>query len=103
MLFSEIREVRDVIGDGEPPTDAELEDIYGRTGTVGGVIHVVLSRRLADLVADPAQFNVAGEYSQNTAANIQALREQLERYAAYAPGGGAGVVTITRSRPRWRR
>lgn len=71
---------------GANPDDDTLDEIYDRHGVVGAVIYEVLSRRRADLIANPASFGVdSGAYQQSTAENIRALDRQLERWKAFAP------------------
>lgn len=79
---------------GDDPDDETLDEIYGRVGTVGGVIYEVLTRRLADYMANPAQFAVPGKYSQNVQANIQALQAQVARWSAFAPSTTAPLSTM---------
>lgn len=80
---------------GSSPADAELQTIYdayfsdGYTPyTLDWVILDVLERRLADLVAAPTSFSVAGEYSQSTSSNLQPLRDQIAAHRAYMVGLG---------------
>lgn len=95
-------QVRTEIGDATPPSDADLDLIFDRVGTVGGVIYEVTSKRLADLMADPASFSIPGEYSQDTRANIEAYRDILRRFSGSAPVAG-GVVEIIEPERRWSR
>ena len=84
MLTSDqIASIRTWISDRTPPTDIELDPIYTRTGSLKGVVEAVLRKRLADLQARPAQFAVAGDYSQSTSANIASLQKQLETLSGY--------------------
>lgn len=90
--------VRDEIGTVEPPTDGDLDDIYDRKGGLVGVVRVVWAQRLANLMAEPATFSVAGEYSQSTAKNIEAMQQRLKELSGAAddsddiPPGGIEVV-----------
>lgn len=85
--------LRDHLGDAVDLADAQLR--YDRLGELDAVVVEVLQRRIANLVATPAQFSVAGEYSQNTAENLKALQAKL---ADFAPGattsGGMSVVRV---------
>lgn len=79
MLTSgQVALVRDWISDVEPPTDVQLDPIMTRTGSLKGVVEAVLRKRLATLQAEPAQFNVPGDYSQTNAENIRSLERQLK-------------------------
>lgn len=70
--------VREEIGTTEPPSDVDLDDIHDRVGGVVGVVRSVLKSAFADLVLGlPAQFNVSGQYGQNTGTNIDAIRKRL--------------------------
>lgn len=81
--------VRKFVGDTTPPTDDDLDEIYDRYVAIDGtrtvaqhrsdVAEEVLTKRLADYLANPAQFIVPGEYGQNTSSNINHLREVLSQ------------------------
>lgn len=102
MTEAELLTIRDEVG--EAPADQEIEDIYGRVGSVGGAIYALLSRQLSELLNNPASFNVSGEYSQDVRANIEALQRKLQAYAAFAPGvDGVGQVRIVEPVRRRRR
>lgn len=92
LTTDELAAIRDEVGD--TPPDAELQAVYDRVEVVGAVIYSVLSRRLANLRANPAQFSVSGEYSQSTQANIAALEKQLSRWAAFAPVQASVLDTL---------
>lgn len=62
---------------GDRPTDAELQAIYDRTGSLTETAREILETRLANFMADPANFSVPGEYSQGTEKNIDALTRAL--------------------------
>lgn len=79
-------------------TDAQTR--YARLGEARLVVLEVLRERLAALTAGPAQYAISGVYSQDTSANIAALREQLTRVAGGDGLGGVPTVTRTRLRPR---
>lgn len=51
--------------------------IFANHGNIWACIEEGLRERLMQLIADPAQFSVNGEYSQNTTANIEALQGLL--------------------------
>jgi hypothetical protein len=83
------------------PDDSELDDIFTLRGGVVGVIRQVWSTRLATLLANPASFQVSGEYGQNVTANIEAIRRRLFELSAYPdsadvipPGGGLTMFTV---------
>ena len=98
----ELALVRAEIGDAEPPDDTDLDAIHERRGGLVGVVREVWAKRLADLLALPASFSVAGEYSQSTAANIDAITKRLAQLAPYdddedtIPGGAVTVVRVNR-------
>jgi hypothetical protein len=96
LSTDQLVDIRRQIGDTVPPSDADLNAIYDRTGDVDELVREVLERRLATLLASPAQFSVAGEYSQSTAANIEALRKQL----GDLPGGLTSVRVVEAPAPR---
>jgi hypothetical protein len=69
------------------------------------VVREVLEGRLAKLRSQPAQFSVAGEYSQGTAANITSLETQLANLPAPPDAEtNVGGITVGRMvRPSLRR
>jgi hypothetical protein len=75
----------------------DVQDRYTRLGTATAVVTEVLRERLAVLTSAPAQFAVSGVYSQDTSANIAALREQLARVGT---SGEAGLSDVVRHRTR---
>lgn len=74
----ELAWIREYVGD--LPADGVLIDTLNEEGvdTKEGVVRRVLTKRLANLVARPADFTVPGEYSQNTTANIKAIQDMLK-------------------------
>jgi hypothetical protein len=93
--------VRDEIGTVEPPSDGDLDDIYDRKGGLVGVVRTVWAQRLANLLAEPATFSVAGEYSQSTRDNIEGIQNRLKELSGTAddsddipPGGLEAVQEI---------
>jgi hypothetical protein len=76
--------VRSEIGDAEPPTTTELDEIHERRGGLVGVVREVWSKRLADLLAEPASFSVAGQYSESSGDNIRAIQERLRALSGSA-------------------
>jgi hypothetical protein len=77
LTQTELDLLRDRLPDETNPTDNQLQTAFDGLGDVAQVALRFLRRRLALLVAQPAQFGVPGEYSQNTGANITALREMI--------------------------
>lgn len=98
LTLNELAVVRSYVG-SEPPID-DLQETHERLGSVQGVVEEVLRRRLADLQAKPAQFSVAGEYSQSTAENIRSLKEMLDRVGAELGPGGTSLARIIPPPPR---
>lgn len=92
-------DVRTWVSDVVPPTDDDLDEIHGRRGTLKLVVWEVLRKRLATLQAGPAQFAVAGDYSQTTAANITSLEKLLKELDGVdddlVPIPGYGDETVT--------
>lgn len=76
--------VRDEVGSVEPPSDADLDDIYDRKGGLVGTVRVVWAQRLANFLADPATFSVSGEYSQSTRDNIEGIQKRLAELSGLA-------------------
>lgn len=78
LTGSELRHARRRLG--SLPSDSDLQAIYdayladGEAHPLEWAILDVLETRLAELIRNPATFSVAGEYSQSTAANIEAMR-----------------------------
>jgi hypothetical protein len=92
--------VRDEVGTVEPPSDADLDDIYDRKSGLVGVVRVVWAQRLANFLADPATFNVSGEYSQSVRDNIEGIQKRLAELSGVAddsddiPPGGVTMQTL---------
>lgn len=92
LIGSELRYARRRVG--SLPTDAELNTLHdtliveGKVQPTEWVILEVLETRLADLIRNPASFNVSGEYSQSTVENIKALKEQIAGQRAWMEGQG---------------
>lgn len=87
--------LRAELGDQTPPTDTDLDDIFDLRGGLVGVVRHVWSQRLATLLNQPSSFAVTGDYSQNTAVNITAIRQRLVELSGVSddsddipPGGG---------------
>lgn len=100
LTTNQLASVRSEIGDETPPTDAELDDIYDRVGTVGGVIYEVTSKRLQDLLQAPTSLTVPGEISLDTRDNVAMYEKLLRKWRGYAPAGGVVIHTPPR---RWTR
>ena len=79
---------------GAGADEADLQVRYDRTGDLDAVIVEVLRRRLADFAADPAQFSVSGEYSQNTSENIRLLQAKLGEFVGGSVGGLSQVRIV---------
>lgn len=62
---------------GNGLTVEELQAVYDRTENLTETAREILEIRLATMLADPASFNVAGEYSQDTSTNIKEIRSSL--------------------------
>lgn len=94
LTAEELADVRTEISDNDPPSDADLDAIFLRRGSVQGTILEVLRKRLAAYLADPAQFIIPGEYGQNVAENIKSLERQIARVSAGSYGVAAALVRI---------
>lgn len=79
LTDTQLADVRAWIGDSEPPTDFDLDDIYDRLAvpTVAGVAHQVLTKRLAEYLAEPASYTIEGVYQESSQANITGLLSLL--------------------------
>lgn len=99
LSATDLADVRVEVGDTEPPTDADLHAIYDRRLTVKDTILEVLIKRLADYIANPAQFVIPGDYGQNVTENIKALERHIARVRSGVFGAGlpgARVVQAVR-------
>lgn len=84
---------------GSNPSDTDLETRFDRLTDAQLVALEVLRERRADLVSNPAQFAVSGDYSQSTGKNIDALDADIVRLERLT-GTGVDVVrtgVLTRS------
>ena len=70
---------------GSNPADSVLETKYLRLGTVEAVALQVLRARLADMVADPARFQVDGDASWSFERNMSELRKSITQLEALTP------------------
>lgn len=64
-------EVRGWVGD--TPSDIDIDALWVQLGGVELVALRVLRKRRATMLANPTSFNVQGDYSQSTVANLQYL------------------------------
>jgi hypothetical protein len=97
---------------GNTPDDDALQAIYDRheansvfNPALATVVEVSRGR-LANFSANPATFNVEGDYSQSTAANITALQKQLDRLDPTDDGQAPDVLPplqVVRTKSRWGR
>lgn len=97
---------------GPTPDDASLEAIFDRhkaastfNAALATVVEVVRTR-LSTFASSPATFNVEGDYSQSTAANITALQNQLGRLDPTDDGQAPDVLPplqVVRTKSRWGR
>lgn len=91
--------IRDWIGTATPPTDPELIALHDDLGSPRAVVESTLRRRWAEFVSNPASFGVSGQYTQNAAANIEALERALARLAGMPDDLGwdedEGVLTAS--------
>lgn len=68
---------------GSLPSDADLNTLYdaivvdGKEQPLEWMILETLETRLAEMIRNPAQFSVSGEYSQSTGENIDALKAEI--------------------------
>lgn len=72
--------------------DADVDAVWVVQLNVELTALQLLRQRRADFVADPAQFAVQGDYSQNVADNLRALDAQIGQLERLT-GTGASVVT----------
>lgn len=79
---------------GSLPADADLNTLYdtlvveGKDQPLEWMILESLETRLAEMIRNPAQFSVSGEYSQNTGENIKALKEAITGQRTWMAGLG---------------
>jgi hypothetical protein len=103
LTDKQLSQVRDWIT-WEPPDDGDLDSAFEELGFQWAVVVRFLRRRLQEFIANPAQFAIPGDYSQNTAANIAGLRETLTQAevllaSEMAAAGSGGVRHLTRRDP----
>jgi hypothetical protein len=70
--------IRDWVGNDDPPSDGDLDDMYTRIGSLIGVAHSVLLNRLANFLSEAASYSIIGVYQESSQANIQGLRELIK-------------------------
>lgn len=69
--------IRGWIGQAEPPTDAEIEQLLSDLTYPREVVLSVLRGRLAEATADASDFSIDGDYRESNSARINALREAI--------------------------
>lgn len=93
--------------DTNPDVVEDLEDRYARLQDVKLVAVEVLRQRVADIsnvLENPLQFSISGEYSQDASAGLPWLLKMLAEAEQDAGVPGASVMTsISPSDDRWRR
>jgi hypothetical protein len=82
---------------GDQPDDAALNSIFDRVGDVDELVLEVLQIRLANLEANPTQFTVVGEYSQDSSKNLEALTAKV---GSIGGGSRVRIVEPCRGDPR---
>lgn len=102
VLDPALGEIRRLIGNSVPPTDAELLADYARLGTAKKVALAVLERRYVEMLSRPASWALTGDYSEDWGSNIARMGEYLNGLRAEVQvdtGTGPnvlGVATLTR-------
>lgn len=95
MTDAERESIRNLVG--AEPDDAELDRLWGVYGTVTGVAHAVLSRRLQSMRDDaPLRVTLEGDLTEDWTKNAAALEATIARLEQ--TGGdvdGATGATIT--------
>lgn len=103
----ELANIREKIGSGTPPTDADLAKSLGRLGTWQKVALEVLRTRRATLLAQPLKFSLGGDYSHDAVENVRLLDAEISRLdpaaAAQAEDAEITVTTIERVDSAWGR
>lgn len=89
-------ELRSHIGTADPPAQADLDARYERLGSIAAVAVEVLRERLANFLAQPAEFDVDGDYSQDVSANIKALQAKLGELTPLIPSAAPAALSTGR-------
>lgn len=85
---------------GSAPDDNTVESTYNRTGTVELAALRILRQRRADLLAQPAEWDLDGDYGQRVGKNLDELAAQIAALEAITGAAGAGsMVTSQLVRP----
>lgn len=94
--------IREYVGD--VPADGVLINTLNEDGveTKENVVRRVLTKRLANFAARPADFTVPGEYSQNVGANIKAIQDMLKGLPTVAEVVDEAASSVTLVAPRRR-
>lgn len=77
---------------GSEPSDVDVETVWERKGSVDGAALSILRTRRADLLAGPATWAVAGEYSESNAENLKRLDAQISALERLAGEPGADLI-----------
>lgn len=104
LTTAQLLEIRRHIGSADPPSDLELGTLYEELGSTDAVALQVLSERLADMRAVPAEVDYQGDVTERWGKNIEALERATKGLSvAVATGGQPTGVTVgymTRKGPR---
>lgn len=77
LTAEQLAEIREWVG--STPDDVTVSATFDALGGVRDTIRRILRMRRADLIANPSQFAIPGEYSQSTVANLKAIDSLLEQ------------------------
>lgn len=95
--------VREYVGT-TPDDDAIMAMLNAHDGDAHGAARSILRVRLADMIAHPAKWAVVDDYSQDTSANIAAVRAQIaaidDEIAGIAPGAWRQIPIVGPSMAR---
>lgn len=75
LTVEQLAEIREWVG--STPDDATVEATFDALGGVRDTIRRILRMRRADMIANPSQFAIPGEYSQSTVQNLKSIDELL--------------------------
>lgn len=87
----------------------DVTDVETRLARLGGdgneaaAAVEVLDIRLSNMLKNPAQFSIPGDYSENRTANIEQLRQTLAEAKNEAGAFGSVLVSVPPQPSRWAR
>lgn len=96
MTADELAAIREHIGSDEPPSDADLDVLWERLGSVEAVALSVLRSRHAEMLARPAKLDVDDDHTEDWTKNLDVLSKKISSLGTVVASAGGGTVSVAR-------